>query len=89
MNHSTISDLEYAAVEPSRDILRLAHDKHGRVYVMTKHHTPFSAPFAVALSGVLYRDSNDGFQNYELNDIEMEWINRIGNFVSELSRVAD
>ena len=82
----TVSELQYQAMETTRDICRLACDNNGNVYVITKHHNPFSAPFSVALGGCLFRDTDDKLETYELSDVEQQWLQRVTVFVKELSR---
>jgi hypothetical protein len=88
MVHSDILELEYAATETSRDIIRLSHDHKGRVYIMTKHcNDPFSVPYDMAAAGVLYRFSSDSkLEEYKMSEEEIKWIERIGSFALELSR---
>lgn len=86
MNHSMILDLDYAAIEVNRDIIRLAYDEASRVYVVSKHNIPFSAPYKIALSGLLYRYINDHLEEYVMNDIELEWVRRVHGLVKGINQ---
>lgn len=76
------SELDYAAMEMVIDVIRLARDRHGHVYVVTNHVERYSAPYNIALaSGELY---NERMEVYKLDQIEIDWLNSISPFAKDL-----
>jgi hypothetical protein len=79
-----VTDLIYEAIEPKRQVLRLAHDKNGNVFIMTNHDNPFTAPYVMASLGLM-RTTNRGLETYEPDEDEMRWIGRMQAFANALT----
>lgn len=77
-----ITDIQYAAIEPTYKRLRLAYDHHGNVYIMDNNPIPHSATFSMATLGELY---NEYMEVYELDKVEMTWVASMAPFVEQLS----
>jgi len=81
---SEVKDLNYEAIEPSNNRLRLASDTSGNVYVMTDDEVPYMAPYAVATTGELYR-TTDRMETLEMKESELKWVLRMSSFAKSLS----
>lgn len=88
-----ITDLEYAAIEPIHDRIRLAyqpreselHDTN--VYIIGFYDDDsYSIPYSMSSFGILY---NDKMEEMKLNEEEMTWLESIKCFAAELSRKAE
>lgn len=78
---SRTTDIDYAAVEPEYNRIRLAHDRNGHVYIMD-NSTLYSAPYDTALAGELF---NEKMQSLKLNEKEMIWVIGMKEFARQLS----
>lgn len=86
----SITDLEYAAIEPTYDRIRLAYqpresESHDtNVYVIGfDDDDSYSIPYSMSILGILY---NDKMEEMVLNAIELSWLESIKCFAEELSR---
>lgn len=77
-----ISDLEYAAIEPLENTIRLARDKNGNVYIVTNHEEKYTAPFRIAIAARELYNYKMGV--YKLSKIELAWLTGIYNFAKGL-----
>lgn len=83
---SEIKDLNYEAIEPLFNRLRLASDTSRNVFIMTCDDIPYSAPFAVALTGELFR-TTDRLETMMMHKQELDWVYRMRSFAKSLSAV--
>lgn len=77
-----LSEFEYAALETIENVIRLARDRLGNVYIISNHDDKYSAPFSiVCASGEIYNSKMDV---YYLSDNEKRWIASIAPFAKDL-----
>ena len=81
---SKITDLSYEAIEPKRQVLRLAHDGNGNVFIMSNHDIPFTAPYSMASLGLM-RTTKHGLETYHTDSDENYWIGRMKSFANTLA----